>query len=478
MTTRADDEAPQNPLHERYASRAMARIWSSHHRYATWRRLWIALAECQSELGLPITEQDLEALRQAAPRLDLARVAEIEAETRHDVVAHLRHFAEQAGGAGGKLHLGATSAFVTDNTDLLLLREGLELVELRLAAAIRPLAAFAREHRAHPCLAYTHLQPAQLTTVGKRACLWIQDLIEDFREVRRRRRELKLRGAKGTTGTQASFLTLFDGDEGKVVDLDRRLAGKLGFESSWPITGQTYPRKADSQLLSALCGVGESLHKMGSDIRLLQGFGELTEPFGKGQVGSSAMPYKRNPMRSERMCSLSRRLLTASLDGSLTAATQWLERSLDDSAIRRLVLPEAFLLADAVLNLAADIGGGLVVRERTVAQRVARELPFMATEALMMKGTLGGGSRQELHERIRKLALAAHAAVEAGEANPLLGQLAREPELAPYEREIERLTDPAELTGRAAQQVDHFLADEVEPLLTGVQEVLAEAPRV
>jgi adenylosuccinate lyase len=456
----------------------MAGIWSSGHRYATWRRVWIALAEAQSELGLPITPEDLAALRQAAPRLDLARVAEIEAETRHDVVSHLRHFAEQAGAAGGKLHLGATSAFVTDNTDLLLLSEALELVERRLGGAIRPLAHFARTHRALPALAYTHLQPAQLTTVGKRACLWIQDLVEDYREVARRRREMRLRGAKGTTGTQASFMTLFDGDEGKVVELDRRLAAKLGFERTWPITGQTYPRKADSQLLSTLSGIGESLHKMGNDIRLLQSFGEVTEPFGKSQVGSSAMPYKRNPMRSERMCSLSRRLLTAALDSSLTAATQWLERTLDDSAIRRLVLPEAFLLADAVLGLAADIGGGLVVHERTLAARVARELPFMATEALMMKGTVGGGSRQELHERIRELALEAHAAVEAGEENPLLGRLAEEPALAAYRGEIERLAQPEALTGRAAQQVDRFLADEVEPLLSGVAEVAAEAPRV
>ena len=461
-------ETPQNPLYERYVSVAMGRIFSRDHRYAAWRRIWIALAECQAELGLPIRPEELAALR-SAPPIDFDRVAEIERETRHDVVAHLRHFAEQTGAAGGRLHLGATSAFVTDNADLLLIREALELVEGRLAAALRPLADFARRTRHVPCLAYTHLQPAQLTTVGKRACLWAQDLLEDLREVRRRRSGLRLRGAKGTTGTQASFLTLFGGDHAKVEALDRRLAERLGFSESWPVTGQTYPRKQDSQVLAALAGIAESTHKMATDLRLLQGLGELSETFGSRQVGSSAMPYKRNPIRSERVCALARRLLTTTWNGPLTASVQWLERSLDDSANRRLVLPDAFLLTDAVLLLTADVAAGLEVRETAVAARVRDQLPFMATETLLMEASAGGGSRQELHERIRRLSLDAHAAVERGEPNPLLDRLAEDPELAPYRERLEEVRDPIRLTGRAAQQVERFLAEELEP-------ALAEAP--
>ena len=301
MASSRDSGSPQNPLHERYASSEMAGLFASERRYGLWRQLWIALAEAQAELGLPIGKAQLEALRDAAPGLDLARVAEIERETRHDVVAHLRHFAEQAGDAGGILHLGATSAFITDNTDALLLRYACEVLERRLAAVIAHLAVFAHENRSIPTLAYTHLQPAQLTTVGKRACLWLQDFWTDWRELSRRRRELKCRGAKGTTGTQASYLALFEGDHDKVRALDRRVAEKIGFAASWPVTGQTYPRKQDSQVLEVLAGIAESCHKMGTDVRLLQGLGVLSEPFGKAQVGSSAMAYKRNPIRSERM---------------------------------------------------------------------------------------------------------------------------------------------------------------------------------
>ncbi len=317
-------ETPQNPLYERYASPEMARLFSAGHRFGTWRRLWIALAECQQELGLPITDAQLASLRRAAPAIDLERVAELERRTRHDVVAHLRHFAEQAdtdsNGAGGVLHLGATSAFLTDNTDVLLMRDGLRLLEGRLAAAIRALADFARRTKDVPTLAYTHFQPAQLTTVGKRACLWAQDLVIDLAELRHRLATLRPRGVKGTTGTQASFLTLFGGDHGKVRELDRRLAARLGFAASFAVTGQTYPRKQDSQVLQALAGLAESCHKFGTDLRLLQGLGELDEPFEAEQVGSSAMAYKRNPMRAERMCGLARRLITDSLNGPLNAA--------------------------------------------------------------------------------------------------------------------------------------------------------------
>jgi adenylosuccinate lyase len=475
-------EPPQNPLHERYASPEMARIFSASHRYGTWRRLWIALAECEAELGLPIRPEQLAALRQAAPGLDLERVAELERRTRHDVVAHLRHFAEQADavapGAGGVLHLGATSAFLTDNTDVLLIREALELLAARLAAAIRELAAFARRTRALPSLAYTHFQPAQLTTVGKRACLWLQDLVTDHAEVRHRLGALRCRGVKGTTGTQASFLTLFAGDHGKVRELDRRLAARLGFRESFPVTGQTYPRKQDSQVLAALAGIAESCHKYGTDLRLLQGVGELAEPFDAEQVGSSAMAYKRNPVRAERMCGLARRLITDSLNGPLNAATQWLERSLDDSANRRLVLTDVFLTADAVLLLAAHIAGGLTVREAAVAARVERELPFMATETFLMEAALRGGDRQALHERLRVYSLEAQAAVERGGENPLVDRIAADPDFRITPEEARSWLDPAAFTGRSAQQVDEFLAEVVETLLAGTETAAVAAPRI
>lgn len=472
------DLSPQNPLHERYASREMSAIFSAERRYGTWRRLWIVLAECQAELGLRITPAELAALREAAPRLDLARVAELERQTRHDVVAHLRHFAEQAGQAGGILHLGATSAFVTDNADLLLQREGLDLLLRRLVAACRALAELARRHRDLPCLAYTHFQPAQLTTVGKRATLWLQDLLLDLEELRRRRDTLRCRGAKGTTGTQASFLTLFQGDAGKVRALDRLVAERLGFAASFPVTGQTYPRKQDSQVLAALAGIAESCHKLGTDLRLLQGVGELSEPFDADQVGSSAMAYKRNPVRSERICALARRLLTDSLNGPLNAATQWLERSLDDSANRRLVLTDAFLAADAILGLAGHVTSGLRVHEEAIRARVARELPFMATETLLMEAVLRGGDRQELHERIRRHSLAAQEAVARGEENPLLDRIAGDRAFGLQREEIDRWTEPAAFTGRSAAQVEEFLGEVAEPLLSALDAAPVEAPRI
>ncbi len=475
-------EPPQNPLHERYASPEMARLFSARHRYATWRALWIALAEAEAELGLPIDGEQIAALRAAAPGLDLERVAELERRSRHDVVAHLRHFAEQADtvhpGAGGILHLGATSAYLTDNTDVLIARDALGLVAARLAAAIGELASFARRTRAVPTLAYTHFQPAQLTTVGKRACLWLQDLVGDYRETRTRLDGLRCLGVKGTTGTQASFLTLFGGDHGKVRELDRRIAARLGFAESFPVTGQTYPRKQDSQVLATLAGIAESCHKLGTDLRLLQGVGELSEPFDEEQVGSSAMAYKRNPVRAERMCGLARRLLTDSLNGPLNAATQWLERSLDDSANRRLVLPDAFLCCDAVLLLAAHIAGGLVVREAAVAAHVARELPFMATETFLMEAALRGGDRQELHERLRRYSLEAQAAVERGGENPLVERIAGDPDFRLTREEAAGWLDPVAFTGRSAQQVDEFLGEVVDPLLAAARMAPVEAPRV
>lgn len=475
-------DTPQNPLYERYASPEMARLFSAGHRFRTWRRLWIVLAEGERELGLPITPEQIDALKRVAADVDLERVAELERRTRHDVVAHLRHFAEQADrahdGAGGILHLGATSAFITDNTDALLIREALELLEGRLAATLRELAAFARRTRSLPCLAYTHFQPAQLTTVGKRATLWMQDFLLDLAEVRHRLATLRCRGVKGTTGTQASFLTLFHGDHGKVRELDRLVARRLGFAASFPVTGQTYPRKQDSQVLATLAGIAETCHKYGTDLRLLQGVGELSEPFDEAQVGSSAMAYKRNPIRAERMCGLSRRLITDSLNGPLNAATQWLERSLDDSANRRLVLSDAFLTADAVLGLAAHIAAGLVVREATVAARVARELPFMATETLLMEAALRGGDRQELHERIRGYSLEAQSTVERGGDNPLIGLIVGDPAFRLTLAEVEPWLDPAAFTGRSAGQVDEFLAEVASPALEGIEAAEAAAPRV
>jgi adenylosuccinate lyase len=484
MTSRADSasEQPQNPLYERYASREMAAIFSSSHRFATWRRIWILLAESEALLGLPIRPEQVAALEAAAPRLDLARVAELERQTRHDVVAHLRHFAEQADaiekGAGGILHLGATSAFITDNTDQLLMREALELLRRRIATAVAGLAVFATRHRALPCLAYTHFQPAQLTTVGKRACLWAQDLVLDLAEVEHRLATLRCRGVKGTTGTQASFLTLFAGDHGKVRRLDALVAAGLGFTGSIAVSGQTYTRKLDSQVLATLSGVAESCHKMGTDLRLLQGVGELSEPFDEHQVGSSAMAYKRNPVRAERMCGLARRIMTDALNGPINTATQWLERSLDDSANRRLVLPDAFLCCDAILGLAGHIAAGLRVNDGMVAARVTRELPFMATETLLMEAALRGGDRQQLHERIRIHSFAAQEAVARGLPNPLLATIAGDADFRLSSEEIARWVDPQAFTGRSAEQVDDFLRDVVTPALAGLDAAEVEAPRI
>lgn len=469
---------PQNPLYERYASREMAQLFSSRHRYRLWRELWIALADCQRQLGLPITEEQIARLREVAPDLDFDRVAEIESETRHDVVSHLRHFAEQAGEAGSILHLGATSAFITDNTDLILMRDALGLLRQRTATVIAELATFARSTRKIPTLAFTHLQPAQLTTVGKRACIWLQDFLLDLDSQSRFLEVMRARGVKGTTGTQASYLTLFDGDGAKVRELDRLFAHQIGFGESFAVTGQTYPRKQDSQILGLLAGVGESCHKLGTDVRLLQGMGEISEPFGSRQVGSSAMAYKRNPIRSERMCALSRRLITDSLNGPLTAATQWLERSLDDSANRRLVLPDSFLLADAILGLAAGIVHGLNVNEPRIRFHVDRELPFMATESLLMRATLKGGDRQHLHELIRQHSMTAHAAVSRGDENPLIELLQNDSDFPLDAEEIDAALDPHQFIGRSPQQVLDFLEEVVTPALIDMPVTAVEEPRV
>lgn len=455
----------ESPLGTRYASAAMRGLFSPRRRVLEWRRLWLALARAEHELGLPITEAQLAQLEATIEEIDLERAAEHENRLRHDVMAHVHTWGDIAPDARPILHLGATSCFVTDNADLVLLREGLDRLLTPLAATIERLAGFAREHRSRPTVAYTHFQPAQLTTVGKRACLWIQDLLDDLVALTRMRDGLRFRGVKGTTGTQASFLALFDGDHEKVKELDRRVAAALGFEKRYPVTGQTYPRKLDFDVLAAVSGLGISAGKMAVDLRLLAHEREVEEPFEKHQIGSSAMAYKRNPMRSERICSLAR-FLTAQLDGAAqTAMNQWLERTLDDSAIRRMILPESFLAADGMLQTLLNVSSGLIVRDEMVRAHVARELPFMATEEILMAGTKAGGDRQELHEGVRVHSIAAADRVKAGESNDLFERIAGDPMFAGVKDLLPELTRPEQFIGRAPEQVDEFLDEVVLPAL-------------
>jgi adenylosuccinate lyase len=452
-----------NPLIRRYASRGMARIWSPQTKFSTWRRLWVALAEAQRELGLNISQEQIEALRAQIQVIDFAAAEAYERRFRHDVMAHIHALGDAAPAARPIIHLGATSCYVTDNTDLILIREALELIRDQLVAAIDALAGFAARWKDLPCLGYTHFQPAQLVTVGKRATLWCHDLILDLGEIERRLTELKFLGVKGTTGTQASFLALFDGDDAKVEALDRMVATAFGFDETYPVSGQTYSRKVDSQVMAAVAGIAESAHRFGMDLRLLAHERELEEPFEAEQVGSSAMAYKRNPMRAERMCSLARFVLALPAAAGQTAATQWLERTLDDSAVRRLILPQAFLAADAVLNLYGNIVPGLVVHPAVIARHVAEQLPFMATENLLMAAVQSGGDRQALHERIRVHALAAAERLKEGAAeNDLIDRLRRDPAFPPLD--FDKVMDPTAFVGRSPRQVDAFLAGEVEPI--------------
>jgi adenylosuccinate lyase len=453
----------------------MQSLWSERRRIGLWRRLWLALMEGQRDLGLAIPEDALAQLRAHLDDADLDKAAEYEKRLRHDVMAHIHALGDQAPAARPFLHLGATSAYVTDNADLLLMREGMQILLGRVAAVLVALGKLARRHRAVPCLAYTHFQPAQLTTVGKRITLWMADFGLDAEELMHRIASLSFRGVKGTTGTQASFLDLFGGDHDKVRDLDRRVARAMGFPRVYPVTGQTYTRKADAQILAALSGIAASSAKFATDLRLLQHEGEILEPFESEQVGSSAMPYKRNPMRAERMTSLARYVIELEGNAWHTAATQWLERTLDDSANRRLALPEAFLAADAILVLATNVAAGLEVREPVIARHVAASLPFLATERLLMRGVKAGGDRQTLHEVIRGHSMAvAQAMAEQGASNDLLQRLAADPafqalrlSVAPDE------LDAAAYVGRAPQQVDEFL-DQVIPDM--MREIAAVAP--
>ena len=476
MTT--PDQTYQSPLSGRYAGGAMRELFSPRRRILEWRRLWIALAETQAELGLPIEAEQIEQLRASIDDIDFDKAAEFERELRHDVMAHIHAWGAIAPKARGILHLGATSCFVTDNAELVLMREGLRLLRSPLVSTVARLAAFAREHRALPCVAYTHFQPAQLTTVGKRACLWIQDFIDDVVRVEQQADGMRFRGVKGTTGTQASFLALFDGDHDKVQQLDERVSARMGFDRRYAVTGQTYSRKLDHDVLHTLAGLAVSAGKMAVDMRLLSHEREVEEPFEQHQVGSSAMAYKRNPMRSERICALARFIVSLVDNAAQTAMNQWLERTLDDSANRRLSIPESFLAADGMMQTVLNVSSGLVVHPAQVASHVSRELPFMATEEILMETVKQGGDRQDLHESIRRHSLAAADEMKAGRANDLFDRIAGDPAFAAIAARLPELTRPERFIGRAPQQVEEFLASEVEPLLTARDELVGASGEV
>jgi adenylosuccinate lyase len=457
-----------SPLAERYASRAMLELWSPQMRYGLWRRLWLALAEAEQRLGVPIPDEAIVQMRAHLDDIDFAAVATYERRFRHDVMAHVHAFGDVAPAAHKFIHLGATSAFVTDNADLILMRRGLVLLRGKVIRVLRALAAFAREWRDEPTLGYTHLQPAQPTTVGKRATLWMQDLVLDLADLEHRIATLPCRGVKGTTGTQASFLEIFEGDHAKVRELDRLVAAEIDFPSSIPVSGQTYTRKLDAQVLNAVSGVAASAAKFSADIRMLQAFGEIEEPFERDQIGSSAMAYKRNPMRSERIASLARFVASLEPNANQTHAVQFFERTLDDSANRRLAIPESFLATDAILGLMENVASGLEVHPARIRRRLMDELPFMATEELIVKAVRAGGDRQEAHERIRKYSIDAARAIKNGASrNDLLDRIAADETFGMTLDELERAMDPKRFIGRAPQQVDEFLEEVVGPVLAG-----------
>jgi len=455
-----------NPLNERYASKEMQYIFSPHKKFTTWRKLWIALAEAEKELGLNITDEQIDEMKRNIENIDFDYAKEKEKEFRHDVMAHVHTFGKACPKAMPIIHLGATSAFVGDNTDLIVMKEAAELTLKKLINVINNLKTFALKYKNIPTLGFTHFQPAQLTTVGKRACLWIQDLMLDAGDLIFQIDELRFRGVKGTTGTQASFLKLFENDHEKVKKLDQLVSQKLGFDKVLKITGQTYTRKQDSRILKTLAGVAESAHKMATDIRLLQNMKEIEEPFEKKQIGSSAMAYKRNPMRTERICSLSRHIIALSTNPYMTHAVQWFERTLDDSAGRRISIPESFLTADAILDLLYNVTDGLVVYEKMIEKHVMEELPFMATENIIMEAVKKGASRQEMHEVIRENSMKAASKVKnEGLENNLLNMLAADKRIPLDSDEINNLLNPSDFTGRSESQVEDFINNEVEPLI-------------
>ena len=468
-----------HPLGERYASGEMQAIFAPANRYGTWRRLWLALAAAQHELGLAIPQQALDEMRSGLDEIDLATAAEYEQRFRHDVMAHVYLFGDVAPAARGIIHLGATSAFIGDNTDLILHREALTLIRDRLIRCITRLADFAADHRDLPTLGFTHFQPAQPTTVGKRATLWLQDFLLDIEEIDFRLETLRFRGVRGTTGTQASFLELFEGDHEKVDALDEAVAHRMGFGERYGVTGQTYTRKVDAQILGTLANVASSASKMGHDLRLLAHLQEVEEPFEEEQIGSSAMPYKRNPMRAERICAMARHVIVLAQDPLFTAATQWLERTLDDSANRRLSIPDSFLALDGILVLVENVSSGLVVNPQVIRRNLEEHLPFMASETILMLASAEGGDRQELHERIRRHSMAAAARMkDEGAPSDLLERIADDDAFGMDLEQLREISDPARFVGRAPQQVDRFLAEWVQPALarleTGASERLGE----
>ena len=468
-------EAASNPLTERYASREMAYLFSPDAKFRAWRQLWIALAEAERELGLPVSEEQISQMRSFATDINYPEAEAREREVRHDVMAHVHAYGLQAPSAAGIIHLGATSAYVTDNGDILQMRDALALVRRRLVSIMARLASFAGNWRATPTLAFTHFQPAQLTTVGKRACLWLYDLVLDWQELVYRQENLALLGVKGATGTQASFLKLFDGDIEKVERLETLVAGKVGLQRVHPVSGQTYTRKVDSMIVNVLAGFAQSASKFGYDMRLLQHLREIEEPFEQQQIGSSAMAYKRNPMRAERIDALARHLIINSQNPAHTAATQWFERTLDDSANRRIAISEAFLAADAIALLYDNIVGGIVVHEEVIAAHVAQELPFMATENLMMEGVRRGGDRQDLHERVRVHSHAAADALKSGaHVNDLLDRIASDESFNLDPATVRALAAPDEFVGLSPRQVDRFLEEHVRPILDRDRDLILE----
>ena len=456
----------ESPLIERYASKEISRIFSADNKFSTWRKLWVALAEAEQELGLPITDAQIEELRAKIYDIDYDMAAKEEKILRHDVMAHVHTYGAQCPGAKGIIHLGATSAYVGDKTDIITYTEGLVHVKGILVNLIAKLTDFAMEYKDLPTLGFTHFQPAQLTTVGKRATLWIQDLLLDYEDLCHLISNVRLRGAKGTTGTQASFMDLFENDQAKVKQIDALVAKKMGYKKTYAVTGQTYPRKFDAQVLAVLSGIAQSLSKFATDIRLLQHLKEVEEPFEKTQIGSSAMAYKRNPMRSERICSLARYVIVDSLNPAITQATQWFERTLDDSANKRIAVPEAFLAVDAIISIANNVAGGLVVYPKVIRQHILNELPFMATENIIMEGVKRGGDRQDLHEKIRVLSMEAGATVKVeGKPNDLMDRIVADGTFGITEADVAAILDPSLYIGRAPQQVEDFIEEEVTPIL-------------
>ncbi len=465
----------ESPLNSRYASKEMKYIFSPDKKFKTWRKLWVALAESEMELGLKITPEQVQELKDHVDDINYAVAAEREHEVRHDVMAHVYAYGTQCPSAKGIIHLGATSCYVGDNTDIIIMYEGLRLIRSKLIRVISYLRDFALEYKAMPTLGFTHFQAAQLTTVGKRASLWLWELMMDLENIDFQLSRAALLGSKGTTGTQASFMELFDGDTQKVKALEKKICEKMGYQKYYPVSGQTYSRKLDYQMLSVLSGVAQSAYKFANDIRLLQHLKEMEEPFEKTQIGSSAMAYKRNPMRSERICSLARYVMVDALNPAMTTSTQWFERTLDDSANKRISVAEAFLTVDAILNIYMNVANGLVVYPKVIAQRIQSELPFMATENILMDAVKKGGDRQELHERIRTHSMAAARVVkEEGKPNDLIDRIVADPAFGLTKDEVEKILKPENFIGRSVQQVEEFVADYVDPAICGCEDAAEE----